>query len=165
MNITLYKAAEELMTLLDSVDPETGEIVDGLDDARELVANKAISAVAYLKDSRSKSDYIEAAGKELIDRAKKQRKREEWIIQYLTFHMKKTAITHIADDAGLFEAKLELERDESVEVFDADQVPSDYMREIPAKEEPNKALIKSALKDGFDVPGARLVKRDRLTIK
>lgn len=165
MNITLYKAAEELMSLLDSVDPETGEIVDGLDDAREVVAKKAVAVVAYLKDTESKITYLEAAAKDIQDRIKKQKKRNEWIRGYLAFHMKQTGIEHIADESGMFDAKFYADRDVSVDVFDEAQVPSEYMREIPAKEEPNKTLIKSALQDGTDVPGARLVWRDRLTIK
>ncbi len=44
-------------------------------------------------------------------------------------------------------------------------MPADYLREVPAKYEPDKALIKKAIKDGFDVAGAKLVKRDRLTVK
>ena len=51
-------------------------------------------------------------------------------------------------------------------VFDAAQVPVNYMTDPkPPEPAPDKALIKKALKDGFDVPGARIVKRDRLEIK
>ena len=51
-----------------------------------------------------------------------------------------------------------------MDVFDADQVPSDYMREV-VKYEADKTLIRKAIDDGFDVPGARVVARDRLTIR
>ena len=54
MNITLYKEAEELQDILNSLDPETGEIPESLDDARALVAQKAVNVVAYLKDTDSK---------------------------------------------------------------------------------------------------------------
>lgn len=165
MNITLYKAAEELQDILNSLDPETGEIPESLDDARALVAQKAVNVVAYLKDTDSKADYLMAAAKELQDRAKKQKKRNEWLRQYLAFHMRQTGITHIKDESGMFEAKLELERDQSVDVFDTEQVPDEYMRTIPETQEPNKTLIASDLKLGIDVPGARIVKKDRLTIK
>lgn len=165
MNITLYKAAEELQDILNSLDPETGEIPESLDDARALVAQKAVNVVAYLKDTDSKADYLMAAAKELQDRANKQKKRNEWLRKYLAFHMRQTGITHIKDDSGMFEAKLEIERDQSVDVFDSAQVPDEYMRVIPEKQEPNKTLIASDLKIGIDVPGARLVKKDRLTIK
>lgn len=165
MNITLYKAAEELQDILNSLDPETGEIPESLDDARALVAQKAVNVVAYLKDTASKADYLMAAAKELQDRANKQKKRNEWLRQYLAFHMRQTGITHIKDESGMFEAKLEIERDQSVDVFDTEQVPEEYMRTIPETQEPNKTLIASDLKLGIDVPGARIVKKDRLTIK
>ena len=106
-----------------------------------------------------------AAAKELQDRAKKQKKRNEWLRQYLAFHMRQTGITHIKDESGMFEAKIEIERDQSVDVFDAEQIPDEYMRTIPETQEPNKALIASDLKIGIDVPGARIIKKDRLTIK
>lgn len=165
MNITLYKAAEELQDILNSMDPETGEIPESMDDARALVAQKAVSVVAYLKDTDSKAEYLMAAAKDLQDRAKNQKKRNEWLRQYLAYHMKQTGITHIKDESGMFEAKIEIERDQSVDVFDAEQIPDEYMRTIPEAQEPNKALIASDLKLGIDVPGARVIKKDRLTIK
>ncbi|MBM6697109.1 siphovirus Gp157 family protein, partial [Bifidobacterium pullorum subsp. saeculare] len=59
---------------------------------------------------------------------------------------------------------LQTGRDESVEVWDSAQLPRDYMRET-VKVEPDKTLIKKAIKDGFDVPGAKLVQKDRLVLK
>jgi len=38
------------------------------------------------------------------------------------------------------------------------------MQGLPTRFEPDKSLIKQALKDGFDVPGAKMDKKDRLTI-
>jgi hypothetical protein len=85
---------------------------------------------------------------------------------YLKTHMALAGITEIKDDTGTFKAKLLKDRDEAVEVFDAAQVPVNYMTDPkPPEPAPDKALIKKALKDGFDVPGARIVKRDRLEIK
>lgn len=165
MNITLYKAAEELQALLDDIDPETGEIVGDLQSARDLVASKAVATVAYLKDTDAKVAYLRAAAKDLEARAKAQEKRNAWLRQYLAANMAATGITHIKDDTGLFEAKLERERDLSVDVFEPDLVPEEYTRTKPAEQEPDKKLIKSALDSGIDVPGARIIKKDRLTIK
>lgn len=165
MNITLYKAAEELQALLDSVDPETGEIVDGLDKARDVVAQKSVAVVAYIKDTDAKVKYLIDASKELKKRADAQVKRNAHLREYLAHHMAATGIMHVKDDSGLFEAKLELERDSSVDVFDEKQVPIEYMREVPATQEADKKLIASDIKAGIDVPGARVVKKNRLTIK
>ena len=79
--------------------------------------------------------------------------------------MAAAGVTEITDERGVFKASLSVGRDESVEVFDEAQLPQDYLREIPAKYEADKTLIKKAIKDGYEVPGAHLVKKDRLTIK
>ncbi len=165
MQISLYKAAADVRELLDQIDPETGEMPEGFDQARAIVANKAQGVAAFILENEAQADMVEAHAKALLDRVKTARRRSEWLRQYLRTHMDAAGILSIKADDGTFSAKLEKERDESVEVFDADQLPQDYMREIPAKSEPDKALIKKALKDGFEVPGAKLAKKDRLTIK
>lgn len=106
-----------------------------------------------------------ALAKELAEAAKREEKRLEWLRKYLADNMAATGILSIKSDDGTFSAKLERERDASVEVFDEKQLPADYLREVPAKYEPDKKLIAKAFADGFDVPGARIVKRDRLTLK
>jgi hypothetical protein len=165
MNITLYKAAEDVRTLLDQIDPTTGELPEGFEQARAIVAKKAQAVAAFILEDEAQADMVEAHAKALLDRVKTARKRQLWLRQYLQDHMDGAHVLSIKSDDGTFSAKLEKERDESVDVFDEKQLPADYMREIPAKQEPDKLLIKKAMKDGFDVPGARLVKKDRLTIR
>lgn len=165
MNITLHAAAEELRELLDQIDPETGESPEGFESARAVVERKAVATVAYLLGSAKHADMVEDYAKELLARVKSERKRIDWLRGYLAAHMKATGITKITDERGIFSAKLDVDRDKSVDVFDAKQLPDDYLREIPAKSEPDKRLIASALDDGFDVPGARYVYKDRLTTK
>lgn len=165
MNVTLYQAAEQVRELLDQIDPETGEMPEGFEGARALVETKSRAVAAFILDTEAQADMIEAHGKTLIARAKAARKRTDWLRQYLKTHMQAADILSIKSEDGTFSAKLEKERDESVDVFEPGLLPQDYMREIPAKYEPDKALIKKAIKDGFEVPGARIVKNDRLTIK
>jgi hypothetical protein len=165
MDITLHQAAEGLRALLDQLDPETGELPEGFEQARAVVATKATAVAAYLVESEKQAEMVEQYAKELMDRVRTQRKRSDWLRQYLGTHMAACSITKITDERGLFTATLYQARDKSVEVFDAAQLPADYLREIPAKFEPDKTLIKKAIEDGFDVPGARVVCKDRLTVK
>ena len=165
MQVTLYQAAADVRELLEQIDPETGEMPEGFEQARAIVATKAQAVAAFILETDAQADMVEQHAKTLLDRVKAARRRSEWLRQYLRTHMAAAGVLSIKADDGTFAAKLERERDESVEVFDADQLPADYMREIPAKSEPDKGLIKKALKDGFDVPGARLNKKDRLTLK
>lgn len=163
--ITLHAATEQVRDLLDQIDPETGELPEGFEDARALVTTKAVAVTAYLLESERELDSFKAYIKELNARVKTAEKRQEWLRRYLAEHMAKAGITEIKDERGIFKATLAVGRDEAVEVFDEEQLPLGYTRHIPAKDEPDKALIKKAINDGFEVPGARLVKKDRLTIK
>lgn len=164
MNITLYKAADELRHLLDNMDDETGELPEGYETAREIVTTKSRAVAAYIAQSEHECDMVEEHAKALLIRVKTARARSLRLRQYLAFHMKETGLTAIKSDDGMV-VKLLVDRDESVEVYEPGLLPADYMREIPAKSEPDKTLIKKALKDGFEVQGARIVKKDRLEIK
>lgn len=166
MNISLYKAADDVRKLFDQMDAETGELPEGFEPAREIVIRKSAAVAAYILESDKQADMVEGHGKTFIDAAKKQRARNDRLRDYLKTHMALAGITEIKDDTGTFKAKLLKDRDEAVEVFDAAQVPVNYMTDPkPPEPAPDKALIKKALKDGFNVPGARIVKRDRLEIK
>ena len=165
MNITLYQASENLAELLSQVDPETGALPDEIGDARDVVARKATSVAAHILNTRAHVGLVKARAKELADAARREEKRLAWLERYLAENMAATGVLSIVSEDGLFGAKLERERDASVEVFQPELLPPDYLREIPASYEPDKALITRAIKDGHEVPGARIVRKDRLTIK
>lgn len=165
MNITLYNAADTVRNLLEQIDPETGELPPELEQARAIVATKAQAVTAFILSNDHEADYVEQHAKSLLDRVKAARRRSTWLKQYLGSHMAACGLQEIKADDGTFHAKLERERDELVDVWDVQQVPQDYMREIPAKFEPDKTLIKKAIKDGFEVAGAKIVRKDRLTLK
>lgn len=165
MNITLYQAASDLRDILDQIDPETGELPDGYEQARDLVATKAQAAAAYILQADAEMSMLESHVKDVMRRVKNAKARNDWLRQYLRENMATLGISEIKDERGLFKVRLLIGRDEAIDVFDAKQIPADYLREVPAHFEPDKALIKRAIKDGFDVPGARLDKRDRLEIK
>ena len=165
MDITLHKASEDVRQLLDQIDPESGELPPEFEQARAIVATKATAVAAYVIETEKQADYLDAHAKEVSDRSKAAKKRASWLRQYLMSHMSACGITKISDERGIFSATLDVGRDKAVEVFDETQLPSDYVREIPARQEADKSLIKKAISDGFDVPGARMMARDRLTIK
>lgn len=164
MNITLYSAAETVRELLEQIDPETGELPEGFEQARAIVATKAKAVAAFILSNNAEADMVEAHAKALMDRVRMARKRSDWVKQYLSSHMLACGITEIKSDDGTFKASLAIGRDESVDVFDEKQLPGDYMVEKTTTS-PDKKLIAKAIKDGFEVPGARIVRKDRLTLK
>jgi hypothetical protein len=165
MKIKLYEAAETVRSLLEQIDPETGELPEGLEPAREIVIHKAQAVTAFILSNDAEADMVEAHAKHLLDQVKSARKRGDWLRTYLRTNMAATGILSIKSDDGTFSAKLEKERDVSVDVFDETQLPQDYMAEVPASFKPDKKLIRKALDDGYDVPGARLNRKDRLVLK
>lgn len=165
MQVTLYSAAETVRHLLEQIDPESGELPPEFEQARAIVATKAQAVAAFILSNDHEADYVEQHAKSLLDRVRTARKRSEWLKRYLQEHMKACGILSIKSDDGTFAVKLQPEVDAAVEIYDERQIPQDYMREVPASFVPDKALMKKAMKDNFTIPGAKLVKRDRLTLR
>ena len=81
---------------------------------------------------------------------------------YLHINMEMTGISKIESPYFVLSIR---NNPESVVVDAEGQIPLEYMREIPASYEPDKNLIKEAIKDGFDVPGCHLTRTTSLSIK
>jgi hypothetical protein len=107
---------------------------------------------------------ISDAADRMKERAKPLINRSIRLREYLAFNMKRTGTTVI--ESPEFVAKLEIDRDESVEVFESKLLSTEFMKPPkPAEPTPDKIAIKKAIKAGQDVQGARIVAKDRLTIR
>lgn len=164
MNITLYKAADELRQTLDQVDPDTGELPEGYENIFGLVKNKSQAVVGYYLDTEAQADMVELHAKELLGRVKRQRERNKRLKGYLLDCMKMAGISEIKALDGTFTAKLYLNRDDVVVIDPHQSVPDEYLAE-PEEREASKTKIKIALKSGEELEFAYLAKNDRLEIK
>lgn len=160
----LYEISDEMVALLDQVDPETGELPDQLSSVTADFKNKGQNVVAYSLNLEALIDKRKEVIRKLQVMNKVDENRIASLKGYLQHNMQRTGISMIEANDGSFKAHLLRERDASVEVFDEKQVPELYIREKVVRE-PDRRLIGQAIKDGFEVPGARIVKRDRLEIK
>jgi len=163
MNLTLYQSAEELRQLLDQVDIETGELPPGYESALGLVKNKGGKVGAYILQTEAEAAMVEAHAKALLDRVAAQKKRNDWLRNYLMTNMLETGITEIAVEDGA-RIKLYLSRDPAIEVFDERQVPAEYFAD-PKPPAVSKTKIMAAIRADVEVPGALMVKRHRLDIR
>jgi len=162
---SLYLLTTELrQSLDDAFDSETGEALPIFEEHRALWGSKARDVAAYVLNLESDADQC----KQAIARIKKAQQAYEnksaHIRAYLAQNMAASGITELKANDGSFCAKLSIGRDESVDIFDELEVPSDFMT-VKVTSTPDKERIKRAIKDGFVINGARLVKKDRLTIK
>lgn len=163
-NLALYQIAQEHRALADALqdmDLDEATIADTLEAESGLVEKS--QAVAFvIRNLESFADAVEAEAKAMAERAKKVRSRADAVKKYLHKCMALAGTTKIEHPQFTLTIK---KNPESVQIDGIDLIPADYMREIPARYEPDKTLIKQALKEGFSVPGASLVRTERLEIK
>lgn len=165
MNVTLYSAADQLMALLDQVDIETGELPPEFGNVREIVAQKAEATAAYVLNTEAQTAMVRAAARKLEDKAEAMDRRAQKLREYLSFHLGRTGISEIRASDGTFKVQLQRERDSHVEIYEPAMIPVSYLRvPIPPPPVPDKKRIAAALKDGEDIPGAKIIRTDRLVI-
>ena len=165
--MNLYKT-NELARLESHIDHETGEIdIASYDLAQIALADKQMAVVAYIKNSELTEGMLDAAIKDLTAKKKAIAARNASLKVYLAANMKEHGITSIKANDGTFEAKLYIDRDESVVIqsgLDGYAFPPELCNP-PKPPEPSKTLIKAAINAGQAVAGAMIVRNDRLTIK
>lgn len=162
-NVTLFEAAQAVREAINQTDPETGELLESYTESRELFQNKAVACVAYAKEEGATLESAKAMVKDMLAKIDAREKRLERFKAYIADCMKATGITEVKHDLGLFGAKLYPDRDESVELEDGVSFPPELCND-PKPPAPSKTKIKAAIKAGEAVPGARIVRKDRLTI-
>ena len=162
-NVTLFEAAQAVRESVNQIDLETGEIVESYTESRELFQNKAIACVAYAKEEAATIASARAMMKAMDAKIESREKRLERFEAYLADCMKATGILDVKHELGLFAAKLYPERDESVEIEPDAEFPPELCND-PKPPTPSKTKIKVAIKAGEAVAGARIVRKDRLTI-
>jgi len=166
MNISLYELAAEFRetaaTLADmDLPPEV--VADTLESISLPIEQKAGQVAAFIRNLEATADQIKAAEKQMADRRKAMENRAASVKEYLRTNMAACGMTKI--DHPLFKISLR-DNPESVVIDDERQIPVDYLRQPePPAPTPDKTLIKQAIKDGFDVPGAHLARSQRLEIK
>ena len=162
---SLYALADTFRNMLDSAfDPETGEALPAFEEQRALIGNKIGQVAAYILNTELDA----AMAKQAIERIKAlqqaQERKAQHLRDYLASNMLATGITEIKAEDRSFVVKLYPGRDESVELDEGAEFPPELCND-PKPPAPSKTKIKAAILAGEPVAGARIVRKDRLTIK
>lgn len=163
-NVTLFDISQSVRESINQIDPDTGEIGESYAQSRELFQNKAIACVAYAKEEAAALDAAAAMLETMQARIKARAARLDRFKAYMADCMKAAGVTEVKHELGLFEAKLYIDRDESVVLDKEAKFPASLCND-PKPPTPSLAKIKAAIKAGEAVAGARLVKNDRLTLR
>ena len=161
--LKLYEVAGHVADALESgFDAETGEMSPELVNALAEFEGKGAAVTAYILNLEAEAEAVKAAIQRLTNRKRAIESRSEGLRRYLRENMAATGIKRIDAIDGTFSARLEIGRDESVEIDPTAVLPDSLCR---VKDEADKTKIKAAIKAGEPVPdGVRLVRRDRLVI-
>lgn len=163
MNLSLYTITQDLREMLDSAfDPETGEALPIFEEKRALWGSKASGVAAYILNTEADAFQCKAAIERIKALQAATERKAERLRAYLAENMAASGISELKGEG--FAVKLYPDRDESVELDEGATFPPELCTE-PKPPAPSKSKIKSAILAGQPIAGARIVRRDRLTIK
>lgn len=162
---SLYQLAHDFREQLDSLfDQETGEALPAFDEFRVMLGNKASAVAAYILNCELDAAQADIAIKRIQKIRDSHTLRAARLKEYLAENMKTAGINEIKAADSSFVVKFYPDRDESIEI-DADTVFPPELCGDPKPPLPSKTKIKAAILAGQPVAGARIVRKDRLTIK
>lgn len=164
-NVSLYKAAHDVQQRIALCVDEDGVIdTDRLDLIESTFQERAVAVVAVYKGKGHTVETLKSYLVEIQDRIKREELNQARLKDYLQACMLITGTDSIKSDDGLLTATLYRDRDESVEIDEGAEFPVALCAD-PKPPAPSKTKIRVAILAGEAVAGARIVRRDRLTIK
>lgn len=152
-------AAKELYELL-----ESGEIDEQtVNDTMESIgASEKLESYVYVQKSlEAEIAAFKAEIDRMTDRKRSLEKQVERLKQAQIDFM--TATGQKKANAGTF--SLSIRENKSCEITNESEIPLQYLREIPAKFEPDKKMMLAALKNGETISGASLKTSYSVTAK
>lgn len=165
-NLSLYQISAEFRAMVDHLmdtQDDAQAIADTIEGEQYPLQIKAQNVAFAIRNLEASAAAIKEAEAQMTERRKRIEKRAEQIRDYLKQCMELAGVQKI--DCPHFCMSI-AKNPASVEIYEAGLIPEDYMKyPEPPPPAPDKALIKQAIKDGFEVPGARLTTGSRLSIK
>lgn len=155
---TNYK---NLLQVLEYSDDETlNEIVEkSLNELQDELNKKAENIIKYSRNLRAEAGALKCEAKRLSDKQKSLEKRADSLERYLFNAMKYAQRDTIK--AGVFDVSIR-KNPESLKITDESLIPAEYLK---IKYEVDKVNLKTALKNGTEINGVELERKEVLKIK
>ena len=164
-NVSLYKAAADVQQRISLCVDEDGVInTDAIGMIESTFHERAVAVVAVFKGKGHTIATLKSYQAEIDKQIEREEANQARLKDYLQACMLMTGTESIKSDDGLLTATLYRDRDESVEIDDGAEFPASLCND-PKPPAPSKTKIKNAILAGEAVAGARIVRRDRLTIR
>ena len=149
-----------LQVLEYSTDESLNEIVEkSLNELQDELNKKAENIIKYSRNLRAEAGALKCEAKRLSDKQKSLEKRADSLERYLFNAMKYAQKDTIK--AGVFDVSIR-KNQESLKITDESLIPAEYLK---IKYEVDKINIKTALKNGAEINGVELERKEVLKIK
>lgn len=165
--LTLYELAAEYREdaeKLADLDLPPEVVADTLESMGGDLEVKAQNVIMFARNLEALAAQIKDAEAQMAARRKSIENRAAHLRDYTLACMQVAGVTKIEGPMMKISVRA---NPASVEIFDEAMLPPDYMRQPePPPPAPDKKLIAQAIKDGYEVPGAKLVTgKMRLEVK
>ena len=162
----LYEIENEYLTQVDSIiiDEDTGEITENLNWDESLshtFRDKCVAVAAYFKNIEAEAEAIRKAEGEMLKRRRSLEKRERSLREYLLVNMKRCGFDKV--HSPHFDISIE-KNPPHVEVMNDQDIPPEF-KTVEIVTKIDKIAIRNAIKEGREVPGARMVQDEKLKVK
>jgi len=165
MTPTLYSLALDFRAAADTLgdlDLAPEAVADTLESLSGDLEVKAQNVALFARNLEATAAAIKEAEAGMAKRRKAIESRVAHLKDYMLAGMMVAGVKKIE---GPYLRLSIRDNPEAVEVFDAAQVPAEFMRQPePPPAAPDKAAIKAAIKAGHEVPGVKLTRSQRLNI-
>lgn len=155
----LYEIDKAILEFEFIYDEETGEILNAeeLDDLKMARETKLENIGLYVKNLEAEAKAIKEEEAALAERRKRKEHKAENLKEYLAYALggQKFETPRIA---------YSWRRSESIQIADNAQIPNEYLK-VKTVTEPNKPMLKKAIKGGESFQGVTLVEKQNLQIK
>lgn len=162
----LYQIAQQYrndLALVMEADLDEQTLADTLEAISGDLEEKATNVAFAVRNMEATVEAMKEAERQMKARRETAERRIESVKRYLKETLESCGVKKV--HSPWFDLAIQ-SNPEAVEVFDEAQLPGEYMTQPePPAPKPDKAAIKAALKEGKDVPGAKLVKGTRLVIR
>lgn len=163
---SLYELSSDLERVIDGgmiVDMDTGEVLfdeENLDKLKVTVAEKFLACKMFAEGQRAKAKSLKDLAKAMAESAKAMEKKAERMDAYMLERAKANGGEISTDSITVKVRKCP----QSVEVVNEGTIPERFWREKVVRTL-DKEAVKEALKAGERVPGAALVRNEKVSIK
>lgn len=165
---TLYELDGKIRAALDNatitVDPETGEIIEGsfseLEELAEERETKWECIGVYIKNLNAEADAIKAEIENLKKRLDSKTKAVDRLKGYLSESLQN------AEQMKFETARVSyyFRKSKETVITDETAIPQEFMK-VKTESKPDKTAIKKAIEAGTEIPGAEIVAKMSLQIK